>query len=57
AAGADPRAAAALLLGACAQRAFAHEATETGRAPDSDEEFAEAIVGTLLGGLTRDAEE
>ncbi|MEU6442288.1 helix-turn-helix domain-containing protein [Streptomyces sp. NPDC047046] len=56
AAGTDPRAAAALLLGACAQRSFAHEATETGRAPESDEEFAEAIVATLLGGLGRDAE-
>ncbi|EDY45879.2 TetR/AcrR family transcriptional regulator [Streptomyces sp. SPB074] len=54
-AAADPRAAAALLLGACAQRAFAHEATETGRPPESDEEFAEAIVATLLGGLAADA--
>ncbi|WP_181797229.1 TetR/AcrR family transcriptional regulator, partial [Streptomyces sp. WELS2] len=34
---ADTYAAASLLLGACAQRAFAYDATETGRRPPVDE--------------------
>ncbi|MFF4713709.1 TetR/AcrR family transcriptional regulator [Streptomyces eurythermus] len=47
---ADTYAAASLLLGACAQRAFAYDATETGRRPPVDE-FAARLVGTLLGGI------
>jgi len=48
---ADTFAAASLLLGACAQRAFAYDATETGGAPPVDD-FARRLARTLLGGLS-----
>ncbi|GEB56579.1 TetR/AcrR family transcriptional regulator [Streptomyces gardneri] len=48
---ADPRAAAALLLGACVQRAFAYEMTEDGRPPQSLDDFARSIARTLMSGL------
>ncbi len=48
---ADTFAAASLLLGACAQRAFAYDATETGRPPLDD--FARGLARTLLGGISR----
>ncbi|MET9253276.1 helix-turn-helix domain-containing protein [Streptomyces sp. NPDC003717] len=47
---ADTFAAASLLLGACAQRAFAYDATETGERPPVDT-FAARLVTTLLGGI------
>ncbi|WP_225835504.1 TetR/AcrR family transcriptional regulator [Streptomyces sp. NK08204] len=47
---ADTFAAAALLLGACSQRAFAYEATESGERPPVDE-FATRLARTLLNGL------
>jgi AcrR family transcriptional regulator len=47
---ADTSAAASLLLGACAQRAFAYDATETGQRPPVDE-FAPRLARTLLGGI------
>ncbi|MFJ5308681.1 TetR/AcrR family transcriptional regulator [Streptomyces sp. NPDC088350] len=47
----DTFAAASLLLGACAQRVFAYEATETGVRPPVDE-FAPRIARTLLGGIS-----
>ncbi|MFE7586198.1 TetR/AcrR family transcriptional regulator [Streptomyces gardneri] len=50
---ADPHAAAALLLGACVQRAFAYEMTEDGRPPQSLDDFARSIARTLMGGLGR----
>lgn len=53
-AGADPQAAAALLLGACAQRAFAYDMTETGRPPQSLDDFATGIARTLLAGIAPD---
>jgi AcrR family transcriptional regulator len=46
---ADTFAAASLLLGACAQRAFAYDAT-TGRPPADD--FARRLTRTLLAGIT-----
>ncbi|MFE4616159.1 TetR/AcrR family transcriptional regulator [Streptomyces sp. NPDC056747] len=46
---ADPRAAAALLLGACVQRAFAYEMTDDGPGPLDD--FARAIARTLMRGI------
>ncbi|MFF1507804.1 TetR/AcrR family transcriptional regulator [Streptomyces sp. NPDC058326] len=52
AADADPMAAASLLLGACAQRAFAWEATPDRRPPDSLDDFASAVARTLLRGLS-----
>ncbi|MFJ4948689.1 TetR/AcrR family transcriptional regulator [Streptomyces sp. NPDC088760] len=48
---ADTYAAASLLLGACAQRAFAYDATETGERPPVDA-FATRLVRTLLGGIS-----
>ncbi|MGW3494165.1 TetR/AcrR family transcriptional regulator [Streptomyces sp. NPDC001020] len=48
---ADTFAAASLLLGACAQRAFAYDATEAGEPPPVDD-FARRIARTLLGGLS-----
>ncbi|MCF3135846.1 TetR/AcrR family transcriptional regulator [Streptomyces olivochromogenes] len=48
---ADTFAAASLLLGACAQRAFAYEATETGALPEV-EDFARRLARTLLGGIS-----
>ncbi|MFD5323934.1 TetR/AcrR family transcriptional regulator [Streptomyces sp. NPDC127092] len=51
AAGADPQAAAALLLGACAQRAFAYDMTPDGRPPQDLDTFARSIARTLMRGL------
>ncbi len=48
---ADTFAAASLLLGACAQRAFAYDATEEGVRPPLDD-FAERLARTLLGGIS-----
>ena len=48
---ADTFAAASLLLGACAQRAFAYDATVDGARPPV-EEFAGRLVGTLLRGIS-----
>ncbi|MGW0708740.1 TetR/AcrR family transcriptional regulator [Streptomyces sp. NPDC002643] len=47
---ADTFAAASLLLGACAQRAFAYDAAEDARPPV--DEFAARLARTLLTGLT-----
>ncbi|MFC8431624.1 TetR/AcrR family transcriptional regulator [Streptomyces sp. NPDC057253] len=47
---ADTFAAASLLLGACAQRAFAYDATQDGVRPPV-EEFAARLARTLLGGI------
>ncbi|MEU6664657.1 helix-turn-helix domain-containing protein [Streptomyces sp. NPDC046727] len=49
--GADTYAAASLLLGACAQRAFAYDATESGERPPVDD-FAARLARTLLGGIS-----
>ncbi|MFE4332791.1 TetR/AcrR family transcriptional regulator [Streptomyces sp. NPDC056831] len=48
---ADTYAAASLLLGACAQRAFAYEATEDGGPPQSLDAFAASVAGALIRGL------
>lgn len=48
---ADPDAAAALLLGACSQRAFVYDAAEGMPPPQPVEEFAVGLAGTLLRGL------
>ncbi|WP_406284956.1 TetR/AcrR family transcriptional regulator [Streptomyces sp. NBC_00209] len=48
---ADTYAAASLLLGACAQRAFAYDATEAGEPPQPLDDFAASLARTLLGGL------
>ncbi|MEU0371340.1 helix-turn-helix domain-containing protein [Streptomyces sp. NPDC006283] len=48
---ADTRAAASLLLGACAQRAFAYEMTADGKPPRLDD-FAAALARTLLRGIS-----
>ncbi|MEU6774605.1 helix-turn-helix domain-containing protein [Streptomyces sp. NPDC046759] len=50
-AGADTFAAASLLLGACAQRAFAYDATDTGERPPV-EEFSARLARTLLDGIS-----
>jgi AcrR family transcriptional regulator len=47
---ADTFAAASLLLGACAQRAFAYDATRDGEPPQVDH-FARRLARTLLGGI------
>ncbi|MFB8028272.1 TetR/AcrR family transcriptional regulator [Streptomyces sp. NPDC056465] len=47
--GADTYAAASLLLGACAQRAFAYE---MGGAPQALDDFAVSLARTLLGGIS-----
>jgi AcrR family transcriptional regulator len=49
--GADTYAAASLLLGACVQRAFADDATEEGRPPQSLDEFAASVARTVLHGI------
>ncbi|MFE7787833.1 TetR/AcrR family transcriptional regulator [Streptomyces sp. NPDC057460] len=49
--GADTYAAASLLLGACVQRAFAYDATEEGRPPQSLDEFAASVARTVLHGI------
>ncbi|MGX2996706.1 TetR/AcrR family transcriptional regulator [Streptomyces sp. JNUCC 64] len=48
---ADAGAAAALLMGACCQRAFVYDATESGKPPSSLDDFARATARTLLTGL------
>ncbi|MEU2716041.1 helix-turn-helix domain-containing protein [Streptomyces sp. NPDC007205] len=48
---ADTFAAASMLLGACAQRAFAYDATETGQRPPVGD-FAARLAKTLLGGIS-----
>jgi AcrR family transcriptional regulator len=48
---ADTFAAASLLLGACAQRAFAYDMTDTGERPPVDA-FAVRLAKTLLGGIS-----
>lgn len=48
---ADTYAAASLLLGACAQRAFAYDATVTGEPPQPLDDFAASLARTLLTGL------
>ncbi|MEU2128460.1 helix-turn-helix domain-containing protein [Streptomyces sp. NPDC018352] len=49
--GADTYAAASLLLGACAQRAFAYEATADGEPPQTLDEFAASAARTLMRGI------
>ncbi|MFF2650899.1 TetR/AcrR family transcriptional regulator [Streptomyces sp. NPDC058045] len=49
--GADTYAAASLLLGACAQRAFAYDMTESGRPPQDLDTFATGLARTLLAGI------
>ncbi|ATL29793.1 TetR/AcrR family transcriptional regulator [Streptomyces formicae] len=48
---ADTFAAASLLMGACAQRAFAYDATVGKQPPQPVEEFAAALARTLLKGI------
>ncbi|MEE1809929.1 TetR/AcrR family transcriptional regulator [Streptomyces sp. BE133] len=48
---ADTYAAASLLLGACAQRAFAYEATEGGGPPQPLDAFAASVARTLMRGV------
>ncbi|MCX4664396.1 TetR family transcriptional regulator [Streptomyces sp. SID4919] len=48
---ADPYTAAALLMGACCQRAFAYDATESGASPQSLDTFARTAARTVLTGL------
>ncbi|KOU33206.1 TetR/AcrR family transcriptional regulator [Streptomyces sp. WM6378] len=48
---ADTYAAASLLLGACAQRAFAYDMTGSGEPPQTLEEFARRVARTLLRGI------
>ncbi|MGW7365647.1 TetR/AcrR family transcriptional regulator [Streptomyces sp. NPDC054841] len=50
--GADTFAAASLLLGACAQRAFAYDATAGKQPPQSVDEFAATLARTLLRGIS-----
>ncbi|APE23315.1 MULTISPECIES: TetR/AcrR family transcriptional regulator [Streptomyces] len=52
AADADPVAAAELLLGACVQRSFAWEMSPDRRPPDSLDDFARALVRTLMAGIS-----
>ncbi|MEV0320007.1 TetR/AcrR family transcriptional regulator [Streptomyces sp. NPDC050658] len=51
--GADTFAAASLLLGACAQRAFAYDATIGKQPPQPVDEFAASLARTLLAGISR----
>ncbi|MYT68474.1 TetR/AcrR family transcriptional regulator [Streptomyces sp. cg28] len=48
---ADTYAAASLLLGACAQRAFAYDMSPDGKPPQPVDEFAASIAHTLLTGI------
>ena len=48
---ADPHAAASLLLGACAQRAFAYETTPDRRPPQDVDDFARSLARTLMRGI------
>jgi AcrR family transcriptional regulator len=50
--GADPEAAAAMLLGACFQRAFFGSYSGEGIAPAQKEGFVASVVGTLMRGLS-----
>ncbi|MFD9795709.1 TetR/AcrR family transcriptional regulator [Streptomyces sp. NPDC059070] len=50
-AGADTYAAASLLLGACAHRAYAYEMTEDGKPPAALDDFAASLARTLLAGI------
>jgi AcrR family transcriptional regulator len=50
--GADPEAAAAMLLGACFQRAFFGSYSGEGTAPAQEEGFVADVVGTLMRGLS-----
>jgi AcrR family transcriptional regulator len=50
-AGADTYAAASLLLGACAQRAFAYDMSPDRKPPQPLDEFAAGLARTLLGGI------
>lgn len=47
----DTYAAASLLLGACAQRAFAYDLTAVHRPPQPLDEFAAGLTRTLLRGV------
>ncbi|MFF1358652.1 TetR/AcrR family transcriptional regulator [Streptomyces sp. NPDC058297] len=49
--GADTYAAASLLLGACAQRAFAYDAAPDRKPPQPLDEFAAGLARTLLTGI------
>ncbi|MFF0060085.1 TetR/AcrR family transcriptional regulator [Streptomyces sp. NPDC005279] len=49
---ADTYAGASLLLGACAQRAFAYDMTDDGKPPQPLDEFAAGIARTLLRGIS-----
>jgi len=49
---ADPEAAAAMLLGACFQRAFLRQFLAEEADPAEEEGFARDVVGTLMGGLS-----
>lgn len=49
---ADTYAAASLLLGACAQRAFAYEMAPDRRPPQPLDEFAASVARTLLAGIS-----
>ncbi len=49
---ADTYAAASLLLGACAQRAFAYAALPGGTPPQPLDDFAASLARTLLGGIS-----
>lgn len=51
----DTFAAASLLMGACAQRAFAYDATVGKQPPQPVEEFAASLTRTLLKGIGRPA--
>ncbi|MET9919674.1 TetR/AcrR family transcriptional regulator [Streptomyces sp. NPDC006435] len=48
---ADTYAAASLLIGACAQRAFAYEALAGGEPPQPLDEFAASLAGVLMRGV------
>ena len=50
--GADPEAAAAMLLGACLQRAFFGSSSGEGTASAREEGFVADVVGTLMRGLS-----
>lgn len=50
-AGVDTYAAASLLLGACAQRAFAYSTLPGNEPPQSLDDFAASLAATLLGGI------
>lgn len=52
--GADTYAAASLLLGACAQRAFAYDMTPDRKPPQSLDAFAAGLARTLLAGIAPD---